>query len=126
MTFALPALLLSQWLPGRTAQIRKQKRRPSSSPDGLSPERRRLLAMRAAFSPRRHLLRYTEDPIGDLEDGRYDALVAVRPGEMQGSNPAELLLQAIGIAKQIANAIAAPHISGCTVFQAPWKARMNT
>ena len=78
MTFALPALLLlSQWLPGRTAQIRKQKEAAVVLADGPSPERRRLLAMRAAFSlPYGHLLRYTEDPIGDLEDGRYDALVA--------------------------------------------------
>ena len=78
VTFALPALLLlSQWLPGRTAQIRKQKEAAVVLADGPSPERRRLLAMRAAFSlPYGHLLRYTEDPIGDLEDGRYDALVA--------------------------------------------------
>jgi hypothetical protein len=40
-------------------------------------ERRRLLAMRAAFSmPYGQLLQYTRDPIGDLEGGRYDALVA--------------------------------------------------
>jgi hypothetical protein len=33
--------------------------------------------MRAAFSlPYGQLLAYTRDPIGDLEDGRYDALVA--------------------------------------------------
>ena len=78
VTFALPALLLlSQWLPGRTAQIRKQKEAAVVLADGHSPERRRLLALRAAFSlPYGHLLRYTEDPIGDLEDGRYDALVA--------------------------------------------------
>ena len=75
---ALPALLLlSQWLPGRTAQIRKQKEAAVVLADGPSPERRRLLAMRAAFSlPYGHLLRYTEDPIGDAEGGRYDALVA--------------------------------------------------
>jgi hypothetical protein len=78
VTFALPALLLlSQWVPGRTAQIRKQREAAVVLADGPSPERRRLLAMRAAFSlPYGHLLRYTKDPIGDLEDGRYDALVA--------------------------------------------------
>jgi hypothetical protein len=78
VTFALPALLLlSQWVPGRTAQIRKQKEAAVVLTDGPSPERRRLLAMRAAFSlPYGHLLRYTKDPIGDLEGGRYDALVA--------------------------------------------------
>jgi hypothetical protein len=33
--------------------------------------------MRAAFSlPYGQLLQYTRDPLGDLEDGRYDALVA--------------------------------------------------
>ncbi len=78
VTFALPALLLlSQWLPGRTAQIRKLKEASVVLGDQATPERRRLLAMRAAFSlPYGHLLRYTPDPLGDLEDGRYDALVA--------------------------------------------------
>ncbi len=78
VTFALPALLLlSQWLPGRTAQIRKLREASVVLGDQDTPERRRLLAMRAAFSlPYGHLLRYTEDPLGDLEDGRYDALVA--------------------------------------------------
>lgn len=78
VTFALPALLLlSQWLPGRTAQIRKLKEASVVLGDQATPERRRLLAMRAAFSlPYGQLLRYTKDPLGDLEDGRYDALVA--------------------------------------------------
>ncbi len=41
-----------------------------------SPERQELLAARAAFGlPYGTLLRYTKDPIGDLEAGRYDALV---------------------------------------------------
>ena len=41
------------------------------------PERRRLLAMRAAFGlPFRDLLPYTNDPFGDLAAGRYDALIA--------------------------------------------------
>jgi hypothetical protein len=44
-------------------------------PDSL--ERRRLLAMRAAFSlPYGRLLEYTSDPLGDLAGERYDALVA--------------------------------------------------
>ncbi|HEV2902534.1 MAG TPA: hypothetical protein VGW30_04660 [Gaiellaceae bacterium] len=78
VTFALPALLLlSQWLPGRTAQIRKLREASVVLGDQATPERRRLLAMRAAFSlPYGQLLRYTKDPLGDLEDGRYDALVA--------------------------------------------------
>jgi hypothetical protein len=78
VTFALPALLLlSQWLPGRTAQIRKLREASVVLGDQATPERRRLLAMRAAFSlPYGYLLRYTKDPLGDLEEGRYDALVA--------------------------------------------------
>ena len=43
---------------------------------GGDPERRRLVAMRAAFSlPYGTLLAYTRDPIGDLAEGRYEALV---------------------------------------------------
>jgi hypothetical protein len=77
VTFALPALLLlTRWLPGRIAQVRKLREASIVLADG-GPERRRLLAMRAAFSlPYGQLLRYTRDPLGDLEDGRYDALVA--------------------------------------------------
>ena len=45
----------------------------------FSPERRRLLAMRAAFGlPYGELLRFTKDPLGDTEAGRYDALVATK------------------------------------------------
>lgn len=77
VTFALPALLLlTRWLPGRVAQVRKLREASIVLADG-GRERRRLLAMRAAFSlPYGQLLRYTRDPLGDLEDGRYDALVA--------------------------------------------------
>jgi hypothetical protein len=78
ITFALPALLvLVQWLPGRTTQIRKLRTASQVLGDQGTPERRRLLAMRAAFSlPYGQLLAYTRDPLGDLESGRYDALVA--------------------------------------------------
>jgi hypothetical protein len=78
VTFALPALLLvTRWLPGRAAQIRKLREASVVLGDQASEERRRLLAMRAAFSlPYGQLLRYTRDPLGDLEGGRYDALVA--------------------------------------------------
>jgi hypothetical protein len=45
--------------------------------DSADPERRRLLAMRAAFGlPFRELLPYTRDPFGDLARGDYDALIA--------------------------------------------------
>jgi hypothetical protein len=44
--------------------------------EGDSAEHRRLVAMRAAFAlPYGQLLRYTQDPLGDLEAGRHDALV---------------------------------------------------
>lgn len=77
-TFALPALLLlTLWLPGRIAQVRKLRDASRVLGDRATEERRRLLAMRAAFSlPYGQLLVYTRDPLGDLEDGRYDALVA--------------------------------------------------
>jgi hypothetical protein len=40
------------------------------------PERRRLLAMRAAFAlPYGQLLKFTSDPLGDLKAERYDDLV---------------------------------------------------
>lgn len=78
VTFGLPALLLlTRWLPGRTAQIRKLRAASQVLGDQATPERRRLLAMRAAFSlPYGQLLVYTRDPLGDLASERYDALVA--------------------------------------------------
>jgi hypothetical protein len=78
VTFGLPAaLLLVTWLPGRAAQVRKLRDAEVVLRSSESPERRRLLAMRAVFSlPYGQLLAYTPDPLGDLEDGRYDALVA--------------------------------------------------
>jgi hypothetical protein len=78
VTFGLPALLLlTRWLPGRTAQIRRLREASLVLDDHATSERRRLLAMRAAFSlPYGQLLRHTRDPLGDLEGGRYDALVA--------------------------------------------------
>lgn len=78
VTFALPALLLlSRWLPGRIAQVRKLRAAALVLGDESTPERRRLLAMRAAFSlPYGQLLAYTRDPLGDLASERYDALVA--------------------------------------------------
>jgi hypothetical protein len=75
--FALPAALLLLWtLPPRLRQIRRLNAAASAVGE-LTPERRRLLAMRAAFGlPYGELLRFTQDPLGDLEAGRYDALVA--------------------------------------------------
>ncbi len=76
VTFAGPALLLLfQALPPRIALVRRltAAQRALARDD---PERRRLLAMRAAFSlPYDELLRHTSDPFGDLAEERYDALV---------------------------------------------------
>ena len=78
VTFALPALLLlTRWLPSRLTQVRKLREASQVLGERATEERRRLLAMRAAFSlPYGQLLQYTRDPLGDLEGGRYDALVA--------------------------------------------------
>jgi hypothetical protein len=77
LTFALPAgLLLLFALPPRIELARRvtAASRALSQPD--SEERRRVVAMRAAFAlPYGTLLRYTRDPLGDLAAGRYDALV---------------------------------------------------
>jgi hypothetical protein len=78
VTFGLPALLLlAQWLPGRIDQVRKLQAASTVLGDRATPERRRLLAMRAAFSlPYGQLLLYTRDPLGDLASEHYDALIA--------------------------------------------------
>jgi hypothetical protein len=76
LTFALPsALVLLVMVPPRIRQIRQltAATRVLREPVG---ERRRLLAMRAAFAlPYGQLLRYTKDPIGDLAAERYEPLV---------------------------------------------------
>lgn len=79
VTFALPTLvLLAFFVPLRGRQIirltRAHQMLASSPPDR---ERRRLLAMRAAFGmPWEDLRPYTRDPIGDLEAGRLEPLLA--------------------------------------------------
>jgi hypothetical protein len=76
-TFALPALvLLSLYLPSRI-EIARQLTAAERVLRTDAPERMRAVAMRAAFSlPYGQLLAYTSDPLGDLADERYDALVA--------------------------------------------------
>jgi hypothetical protein len=76
--FAIPAsILLLTTLPGRIRQVRELNAAQRFLSEPTSEERRRLIAMRAAFSlPARELVRFTRDPIGDLELGRYDALIA--------------------------------------------------
>jgi hypothetical protein len=75
--FAIPAsILLVTTLPGRIRQVRELNAAERLLGGAISEERRRLLAMRAAFSlPARDLARHTRDPLGDLETGRYDALI---------------------------------------------------
>ena len=74
--FAIPAsILLIATLPGRIRQFRELNATERLL-DVTSDERRRLVAMRAAFSlPARDLARHTKDPLGDLEAGRYDPLI---------------------------------------------------
>jgi hypothetical protein len=76
--FAIPAsILLVLTLPGRIRQVRELNAATRLLADPTSEERRRLIAMRAAFSlPARDLARHTKDPLGDLEAGRYDGLIA--------------------------------------------------
>jgi hypothetical protein len=75
--FAIPAsILLLATLPGRIRQVRELNATERLL-DVTSEERRRLVAMRAAFClPARDLARHTKDPIGDLAEGRYDPLIA--------------------------------------------------
>ena len=78
VTFGLPAaLLLLLVLPGRVRQVRKLTAAAAALDGADAPERRRLIARRAAFGlPYGTLLEYTPDPIGDLAAERHDALVA--------------------------------------------------
>ena len=75
--FLFPSALLLLWaLPPRIAQVRRLSAAAQVLREPGSPERRELLASRAAFGlPYGTLLRYTKDPLGDLEAGRFDALI---------------------------------------------------
>lgn len=78
LVFLLPTLfLLAQVLPDRVSLARRLTAASAVLGEPETSERRRLVAMRAAFSlPYGELLRFTRDPLGDLEAGRHDALVA--------------------------------------------------
>lgn len=77
VTFLVPAaFLLLRVLPARARQVRQLTAAQRVLTPDASPERQRLLAMRAAFAlPYGQLLAYTRDPLGDLEQGRYEPLV---------------------------------------------------
>ena len=78
LTFFIPTLiLLLLYIPMRVGQTRRLRASRLVYRDEYNPERRRLLAMRAAMSlPADHLLKFSPDPIGDLVRGEHDALVA--------------------------------------------------
>jgi hypothetical protein len=78
LVFVLPTvLLLVVLVPSRVRQIRQLSAASAALVDTNDPERRRLLAMRAAFGlPYGTLIGFTRDPLGDLADGRYDQLVS--------------------------------------------------
>ncbi len=78
VVFGIPALLLLlQFLPPRIRLVRAVTAAHRALVEAGSPEERRLVAMRAAFSlPYAELARHTRDPFGDLAAGRYDPLVA--------------------------------------------------
>jgi hypothetical protein len=77
LTFLIPSgLVLYRFVPGRVREVRVLTSATRVLRGTADPERRRLLAMRAAFAlPYGQLLRHTDDPIGDLKEERYDALV---------------------------------------------------
>jgi hypothetical protein len=77
LVFVLPTLLLIVvMLPRRLGQVRQLTAASVLLSGEQDPERRRLLAMRAAFAlPYATLLGYTDDPLGDLVAGRYEPLI---------------------------------------------------
>jgi hypothetical protein len=78
LVFVLPTILIvALMVPGRVRQIRQLGAARAVLLDTDDPERRRLLAMRAAFGlSYLTLLGYTRDPLGDLAAGNVDPLVA--------------------------------------------------
>jgi len=82
--FGLPAVLvIGLWLPRRIEEVRTLNAAARVLVEPDDPERRRLIAERAAFSlPYVALSSYTRDPLGDLAAGRYDALVAAAHDEV--------------------------------------------
>jgi hypothetical protein len=78
LMFLLPAaVLLVLFLPGRLREVRRLTAASRAIGPELTPERCHSLAARAAYGlAYERLMRHTRDPLGDLEAGRYDGLVA--------------------------------------------------
>jgi hypothetical protein len=78
VTFALPSFAVLLWaVPRRVARVRRLTAAGRVLGGALSAERRRLLAMRAAFGlPYETLLSHTPDPVGALADGDYEPLLS--------------------------------------------------
>ena len=78
LMFLLPAaVLLASFLPRRLGEVRRLTAAARVVGAALTPERRHSLASRAAYGlPYERLMRHTRDPLGDLEAGQYDGLVA--------------------------------------------------
>ena len=78
LVFVLPtAVVLARYLPTRITAIRRWTAAARAIGPVLTPDRERTLAMRAAYGlPYERLVRYTREPLADLEHGRYDRLVA--------------------------------------------------
>lgn len=78
LVFGIPAaLILGLYLPTRIRQVRTMSAAARVLGPSADEDRRRLIAQRAAFSlPYGQLLRYSDDPLGDLAAGRYEPLIA--------------------------------------------------
>ena len=78
LMFLLPAaVLLASYLPDRLADVRRLTAASRAIGPELTPERRLTLATRAAYGlSYERLMRHTRDPLGDLEAGHHDGLVA--------------------------------------------------
>jgi hypothetical protein len=77
VTFGLPTLIVLLWaVPRRVVRARRLSATAPALGDTRGAERRRLLAMRAAFGlPYETLLAYSPDPIGALSEGDYQPLL---------------------------------------------------
>jgi hypothetical protein len=77
LTALIPSLLLLGYtLPPRIAQIQALTAAARVLRDPADPERRELIARRAAFGlPYGTLVRYSRDPLGDLQSGRLEPLI---------------------------------------------------